>query len=274
MGRMTREEDVRFFATPEAWRSWLERNHADRAEVWVGFHKRGTGNKSITWPEAVDEALCYGWIDGIRKSIDDAAYRVRFTPRKSASTWSAVNVARVTDLTNAGRMTEAGLAAFGERREDKTGIYGHERRTPATLEPAWQARFEKNKKAWGFFQSQAPWYQRISYHWVMSAKKEETRLRRFEQLLDASANERRLGPVEDTRGGGTKKPVAPKKPVVSKRPRVEEKPAVATKVAAKKVAAKKPAAKKPAVGVAGGKTPTRARAVAGAKRALGRAKKR
>jgi uncharacterized protein YdeI (YjbR/CyaY-like superfamily) len=196
-------EEGRFFATPEAWRRWLEKNHAKHDELWVGFHKRGTGKKSITWPEAVDEALCYGWIDGLRKSIDAEAYRIRFTPRKATSTWSSVNVRRIAELEKLGKMTDAGRAAFAKRREAKTGIYGHERTKAAELEPGWQARLEKDKKAWTYFQGEAPWYRRIAYHWVMSAKKEETRLRRFEQLLADSSKQQRIGPIRQGKPGGT-----------------------------------------------------------------------
>lgn len=186
-------DDVLFFPNPAAWRRWLARNHVTAKEQWVGFYKTHTGKPSITWPESVDEALCYGWIDGLRKSIDETAYKIRFTPRKPTSIWSAVNIARVDELTKLGRMAAAGLAAFAKRKHEKSGVYGYERKKDAELEPAWQLRFERNKKAWTWFSTQAPWYRRIAYHWVMSAKKEETRLRRFEQLLSDSSKGERIG---------------------------------------------------------------------------------
>lgn len=186
------EHDVTFFATPAEWRRWLEENHATQTDKWVGFHKRQTGKESITWPESVDEALCFGWIDGVRKSIDESAYKIRFTPRKPTSVWSKVNVARVAVLTKEGRMTEAGHAAFARRTDAKTGIYSSEREKDAELPADMQARFEKNKKAWRYFQSRPPWYRRTSLHWVVSAKREETRAKRFEQLLRDSASEQHI----------------------------------------------------------------------------------
>jgi uncharacterized protein YdeI (YjbR/CyaY-like superfamily) len=186
------KEEVTFFATPAAWRRWLERHHATASELWVGFHKRHTNTKSITWPESVDEALCFGWIDGRRQSIDDTAYKIRFTPRKPTSMWSAVNVARVRELTKETRMQPAGHAAFAKRTPEKTGVYAFERTKDAKLTPEWQRRFEKNAKAWSYWKSKPPWYQRTALHWVVSAKKEETRLRRFEQLLLDCENARTI----------------------------------------------------------------------------------
>jgi uncharacterized protein YdeI (YjbR/CyaY-like superfamily) len=192
---------VRFFARPDLWRRWLERYHVSATELWVGFRKRASKKASITWPEAVDEALCFGWIDGLRKSVDAEAYKIRFTPRKASSTWSAVNVARVAELTKLGKMTEAGLVAFAKRKADKTGIYSHERPKAAELEPSMQSRFEKNKLAWTYFQARPPWYRRAAFHWVMSAKRDETRERRFEKLLEDSSEGRPIGPL--TRPGAT-----------------------------------------------------------------------
>ncbi|MBX3228432.1 MAG: YdeI/OmpD-associated family protein [Labilithrix sp.] len=180
-----------FFATPAAFRRWLAKNHAKATELWVGFHKKGTGKPSITWPESVDESLCYGWIDGLRQSIDEDAYRIRFTPRKPTSIWSKVNIARVAALEAEGRMTVAGRAAFARRSEEKSAVYAYEREH-ATLTKEMQARFEKNEKAWSFFSSQPPSYRRVALYWVTSAKKEETRARRFAQLLTDSASGRRI----------------------------------------------------------------------------------
>jgi uncharacterized protein YdeI (YjbR/CyaY-like superfamily) len=184
-----------FFATPADFRRWLARNHEKAAELWVGFHKRGTGRPSITWPESVDEALCFGWIDGVRYRIDDSCYRIRFTPRKPKSIWSNVNVKRVAALKKLGRMTAAGLAAFAKADPKKSGIYAYERSHPK-LGAAYARTFKANKKAWEFFKGQAPWYQRTLTHWVVSAKQEETRRRRLAQLIADSAAGRRMGLVE------------------------------------------------------------------------------
>ena len=189
------EADVRFFGTPDKWRRWLEKNHARATEVWVGFHRKGSGTPSITWPEAVDEALCFGWIDGIRKSIDETRYMNRFTPRKKGSNWSNVNIARVAALMKEGRMHPAGLAAFEARIPEKSGVYSFEQRQTATLGDAFERRFRANAKAWAFFESQAPYYRRTATFWVMSAKQEATRERRLASLIADSAAGRRVGPL-------------------------------------------------------------------------------
>jgi uncharacterized protein YdeI (YjbR/CyaY-like superfamily) len=188
-------DDVRFFATPDEWRRWLEKNHARATELWVSFHKKGSGTPSITWPESVDEALCFGWIDGIRKSIDEHRYRIRFTPRKKGSNWSRVNIARVAALTKEGRMHPAGLAAFEARVPEKSGVYSFEQREAATLGPEFERRFRANPKAWAFFASQPPYYRRTATFWVMSAKQETTRARRLATLIADSAAGRRIGPM-------------------------------------------------------------------------------
>jgi uncharacterized protein YdeI (YjbR/CyaY-like superfamily) len=177
----------RFFATPTDFRRWLERNHESEQELLVGFYKRGSGKPSITWPESVDQALCFGWIDGLRKRIDDESYTIRFTRRKVRSNWSAINVGRVAELTRGGLMRPAGQRAFAARSEARSGIYSYERRAEAKLPPAAEREFRANAKAWSFFIAQAPWYQRTTIHWVMSAKKEETRLRRLTTLIADSA---------------------------------------------------------------------------------------
>ena len=185
-----------FFPTPADFREWLERHHPTAGELLVGFYKKGSGRPSITWPESVDEALCFGWIDGVRRTIDDESYSIRFTPRRPRSNWSAVNIRRVAELTKLGRMRPAGLRAFEARDPKRSAIYSFEQRKEAQkLSPEYQATLEANKKAWAFFQSQAPYYQRTASWWVMSAKKEETRLKRLATLIDDSAHGRRIGPL-------------------------------------------------------------------------------
>ena len=184
-----------FFATPSEFRRWLEEHHATARELWVGFYKKDSGRPSITWPEAVDEALCYGWIDGVRRRIDDVSYAIRFTPRKPRSNWSAVNVDRVAELTRLGRMHPAGLAAFNGRAAARTGIYAYEQRAAARLDPAAEQAFRANERAWAFFQAQAPWYRRTAIWWVVSAKQEATRLRRLATLIADSAAGRTIRPL-------------------------------------------------------------------------------
>jgi uncharacterized protein YdeI (YjbR/CyaY-like superfamily) len=180
-----------FFPTPADWCKWLETHHATARELLVGFYKRGSGRPSITWPESVDEALCFGWIDGVRKRIDDVSYTIRFTPRKARSIWSNVNVRRVVVLAQEGRMRPAGLAAYEARRENKSGVYSYEKR-PEDFPDPYGGQIRKNKAAWTFFQAQPPSYRRAAIWWVVSAKKEETRLKRLGQLIEDSANGRRL----------------------------------------------------------------------------------
>lgn len=174
---------ILFFATPSDFRAWLDQHHATETELHVGFYKRDSGKPSITWPESVDAALCYGWIDGVRHSIDALSYRIRFTPRKPTSTWSAINVRRVEELTKLGLMRPAGLKAFEARKGDKTAIYAYEQRQHAKLRPADQKKFRAHKKAWEFYQNQPAWYRRVSAYRVISAKQEETRQRRLAQLI-------------------------------------------------------------------------------------------
>lgn len=187
-----------FFPTPTDFRRWLQKNHQRAAELWVGFRKRGTGRPSLTWPESVEEALCFGWIDGLRKSIDAGSYMIRFTPRKPTSTWSAINIKTVNRLTTEKRMKPAGLAAFRARKESKSGIYSYENRSQK-LDPAFEKKFKTHKAAWSFYESQPPWYRRTSTHWVMSAKREETRLKRLATLIADSAQGRRVGPLRRER---------------------------------------------------------------------------
>ena len=182
----------RFFRTAADFRRWLEKHHARETELWVGYYKKDSGKKSITHPEAVDEALCFGWIDGIRKKLDDVSYVNRFTPRKPTSNWSAVNIARVEALEAEGRMTEAGRRAFAAQKAERTGVYSFEQKQAPKLDPALEKKFRANRPAWTFFQAQPPSYRRVTTWWVISAKKEETRIRRLEKLLEASAKGERL----------------------------------------------------------------------------------
>ena len=191
-----------FFATPAQFRAWLEKNHDAHTELSVGFYKRDSGKPSITWPESVDAALCYGWIDGVRNSVDTVSYRIRFTPRKPSSTWSAINVKRVAELDKLGLMRPAGTKAFAARKGDKTGIYAYEQRQNAKFRLADEKKFRANKKAWQFFQSQPAWYRRTAAYRVISAKQEETRQRRLQQLIEDS--ERGLSIKELRRASGKK----------------------------------------------------------------------
>jgi uncharacterized protein YdeI (YjbR/CyaY-like superfamily) len=184
--------DPMFFATPDAWRAWLGRHHASAEELWVGFYKRGTGRPSITWPESVDQALCYGWIDGVRRSLGQESYAIRFTPRRAGGTWSRINLKRVGELEALGLMHQAGRTAHAARTAAKSGIYSYERRDQARLAPEQERAFKRNRKAWSYFQSQAPWYRRTATHWVVSAKREETRAKRLATLIADSAAGRRI----------------------------------------------------------------------------------
>jgi uncharacterized protein YdeI (YjbR/CyaY-like superfamily) len=174
--------NVTFFATPAAFRQWLKKHHKKETELIVGFYKVGSGKPSITWPQSVDQALCFGWIDGVRRSIDNESYCIRFTPRRRNSIWSAINIKKVEELTKAGLMTAEGQRAFDLRTADKTAIYSHEKE-PDILDPAYEKLFKKNKHAWGFFKAQTPSYQKIIIHWIMSAKQEKTRLSRLEKAI-------------------------------------------------------------------------------------------
>lgn len=181
----------RFFATPAAFRRWLEKNHGKAKELWVGFHKVHTSKPSITWPQSVDAALCFGWIDGLRQGLDADVYMIRFTPRRSTSVWSAVNLKRVAELKKLGLMAPAGIAAF-ERRDPKAAGYTYgDQNIP--FDAATLKTFRAAKPAWKFFEAQPPGYRRIVTHWVMSAKRDETRKRRLEQLMADSAAGKRLG---------------------------------------------------------------------------------
>ena len=180
-----------FFARPKDFRAWLKVHHQTRAELWVGFYKKASGKSSITWPESVDEALCFGWIDGIRKSLDSLSYIIRFSPRQKRSVWSEINIKRVEVLLTEGRMEAAGLRAFQARRENRSGIYSYEHRLDQLPEP-YHDTLKKAKAAWSFFQSQPPSYRKQVSWWVISAKKEETRQKRLQKAIETFARGKRL----------------------------------------------------------------------------------
>ena len=184
---------VTVFLSALEFRTWLEKNHGQVQEMWVGFHNQRAGKKSITYREALDEALCFGWIDGVRKSINKSTYTIRFTPRKPRSYWSAVNLGRFAELTKQGRVAPPGMKAF-ERRTKDSGRYSFENR-PRKLGAAYEKQFRANPKAWEFFQAQPPWYQRTASFWVVSAKKDETREKRLATLIADSEKGRRIGPL-------------------------------------------------------------------------------
>jgi uncharacterized protein YdeI (YjbR/CyaY-like superfamily) len=181
----------KFFATPEKFRAWLEKNHATEKELLVGFYKKDSGKPSITWPESVDEALCLGWIDGVRKTIDATAYTIRFTPRALKSKWSAVNIKRVAELTKLGRMKPEGLSVFEKRAASQQEGYSYERKD-AHLDAAMEKQFRANKTAWTFWEKQPPGYRRLMSWYVISAKREETRAKRLKRLIAESEKGRRM----------------------------------------------------------------------------------
>jgi uncharacterized protein YdeI (YjbR/CyaY-like superfamily) len=188
----TNSSEPRFFKTPDEFRSWLEEHHATASELLVGFHKKSTGRPTMTWTESVREALCFGWIDGIRRGVDDGRYTIRFTRRKPGSIWSTRNVAHVDELIREGRMTAAGLAAYEARKPERTGVYSFEQRHAARLDRAQEEEFRASAEAWAFFESQPPSYRRTAVYWVVSAKRPETRARRLATLIEDSAHGRRL----------------------------------------------------------------------------------
>jgi len=186
---MALDDDIEpiYFETEAELRAWLEANHATEPELIIGMWKKKTGRPSVHWPEVRDEALCFGWIDGVGRRIDDERHQQRITPRKPGSIWSKVNVERFEALEAEGLMTEAGRAAFARRREDRTGVYSHENREAAVLPPEYEQRLRANAAAAKFFDAQPPGYRKTAIHLVISAKREETRERRLEQLIADSA---------------------------------------------------------------------------------------
>jgi uncharacterized protein YdeI (YjbR/CyaY-like superfamily) len=200
--KTARSIEPMFFATPAMFRAWLEAHHQTEKELLVGFYKKGSGRPSITWPESVDEALCFGWIDGVRRNFGEDAYTIRFTPRKPTSIWSAINVDKVAQLTKLGKMRPAGVRAFAARTAERTGVYSFERSEAAKLTPAQDKALRANREAAAFFDAQAPWYRRAAIHWVITAKQEGTRERRLGQLIADSAAGRTIAPL--TRPGKAK----------------------------------------------------------------------
>jgi len=184
-----------FFKSAAHFRRWLERNHAKVEELWIGFWKLSSGRVGLTYLEAVDESLCYGWIDGLKKKHDEHAFKQRFTPRRPRSIWSAINIRKVEALNKAGRMAEPGLRAYALRDPARSSVYSFENRG-RVLDPEHEKQFRQDKKAWAFFEAQPPGYRRLCVHYVMSAKKDETRARRLERLIADSAARRRLGVAE------------------------------------------------------------------------------
>ena len=171
-----------FFAKPSDLRTWFEKNHHKEKEVHVGFYKVASGKQSITWSESVDQALCFGWIDGVRKSIDDVSYFIRFTPRKPTSIWSAINIKKVKELTKQGLMKPDGILAYSKLDEKKSKIYSYEK-AEVKLAVEYEKKFKVNKKAWTFFQALAPGYKKTAIHRIMDAKQEATRLRKLDILI-------------------------------------------------------------------------------------------
>lgn len=183
------------FTSAARFRAWLRTNHRKAEELLVRIRKVDSSRAGITYAEALDEALCYGWIDGVRRRIDDDSFSIRFTPRKPKSIWSRINVAHIARLKAGGRMRPAGLAAFAAREEHRTGIYSFEQ-APKELTAGYLRRFRADRGAWTWFQAQAPWYRRVTTHWVVSAKREETRERRLAQLIASSARGQIIGPLK------------------------------------------------------------------------------
>jgi uncharacterized protein YdeI (YjbR/CyaY-like superfamily) len=186
---------IKFFKSQRDWRAWLTKNHDRVDELWVGFYKTTSGKPSITWKQSVDEALCFGWIDGLRKSIDETSYKIRFTPRRPGSVWSAINIARAKELDAEGQMHAAGLAALAKRKDDKSAIYSYEQRKNPKLEATERKKLKANAKAWAFFSAQPPWYQKAATWWIVSAKKDETRAKRLAKLIEDSAAGRTIPPL-------------------------------------------------------------------------------
>lgn len=180
-----------FFKDQHDFRKWLEKNHLKKAEIIAGYYKKGTGKPSMTWSESVDQALCFGWIDGIRRSIDGESYCIRFTPRRPSSTWSNVNIKKVEELVEKGLMKKEGLEAFEKMRISGAGIYSYENEETGFDEKS-IALFRSNKKAWDYFEKLPPSYVRAVSRWIMSAKQEQTRLTRLGKLINACENNRRL----------------------------------------------------------------------------------
>lgn len=183
--------DINFFSTQNDFRRWLEENHAKETEIIVGYYNVKSGKKCMTWSESVDQALCFGWIDGVRRKVDDESYSNRFTPRRANSNWSAVNIAKVAELMEKGLMKPSGIAAFEKRKAEKSGVYAYENELKR-FSDEFERQFKVREKAWAFFENQANWYKKQMINWVMTAKQAATREKRLEKLIAESENERRL----------------------------------------------------------------------------------
>lgn len=194
-----RPDDALFFTSPDELRAWFDANHETASELWLGTYKKATGRPTVSWSDAVDEALCVGWIDSVRYSLDGERAAQRFTPRRKGSNWSVINVAKVARLRAEGRMRPAGEAAFGERREDRTGIYSFEQSRDPELAPDEAARFRQDDAAWAWFSARSPSYRKQAIHWVISAKREETRERRLLALIEDSAAGRPISQMRPAR---------------------------------------------------------------------------
>jgi len=181
-----------FFSNQQEFRKWLAKNHKKETELIVGYYKVGTGKPSMTWSQSVDQAICFGWIDGVRRSLGEESYCIRFTPRRTTSNWSAVNIKKVEELTKQGLMQPAGLEAFNIRKEERARVYSFENTKKELLEKL-EKKFKINRTAWDFFTKQAPSYQKMIMHWITSAKREETQLTRLEQVIAESTKQKRIG---------------------------------------------------------------------------------
>jgi uncharacterized protein YdeI (YjbR/CyaY-like superfamily) len=188
-------EDAIYFRSGHELRDWFDANHETATELWIGYHRKATGRPSVTWSETVDEALCVGWIDSVRYSVEGGRFVQRLTPRRKGSNWSAVNIAKVGQLIDEGRMKPAGLAAFEARSEERSAIYSYERRKEATFEPDQEARFRGNEGAWAWFAARPASYRTAAIYWVVSAKRPETRQKRLETLIEDSAAGRTVKPL-------------------------------------------------------------------------------
>ncbi len=189
-----------YFARPSDFRKWLEANHESETELLVGLHKRDSGRPSMTWPESVAEALCFGWIDGVRRTVDEHSYSIRFTPRKSSSIWSTVNTRTMKELVAAGLAHPAGLRAYERRIDAKSDIYAYENRNSAVLDAESEKAFRKNRAAWKFFETCPPWYRRTAIWRIISAKRPETRAKRLAELIDCCATGKSIPTLVLSRG--------------------------------------------------------------------------
>lgn len=191
---MPTPQNVVFFESPAELRAWFEANHESAADLWVGQHRKRTGRPTVTWAEVVDQCLCFGWIDGVRYSLDEHSFAQRVTPRRKGSNWSAVNIKRFGELDNAGLAHSKGRTAFAAREDSRSATYSYENRGRG-LDKEMEAAFRKQAAAWKFFEAQAPWYRRTAAHWVVSAKREETRAKRLRELIEHSRKGERIPPL-------------------------------------------------------------------------------